>query len=484
MTSEIILSAGELAKATRRTWSDSSNMSTFFRIAVGTNVGLNDLQPGDLLVTTNKDQWNRLYPNSESDSCLDMIIAQGAAAVIRKTSEHKGVNLLRVEDTYKALRAIAKAVRAKSSAKQILVTGTEGKTGFKILFSHLTIDQIELNCKLDSKNMTVATCLALANTKQHHQISLIEVAVPQLRKGIVRSSLIKPDLCVITEIGYEHLAAHGSVEKLIAAKASVVSSLQPNGCCLIKSEPRYYQKLRNKILSYGDIPIITFGNLADDYAQLLGADFDSERLGWHVHARVASEEYAYFLPVIEDHAPLSSLGVLAAISQSGLDMAKAIDRFNSYQPFQTSGRYYNLGIQGGHYSVYDQSFRSSVLGISDFLKVAARLKPPNRGRKILVLGPIYDEKEYGPLIWELLPPSHIHHLVEQVGFAIIYTIGKAEDFQQCLKGLSIPHRHFNNPKDIIAPLTGCLRANDLLMIKGDSTDGMIMIATALREQAI
>ena len=483
MTGEIILSAEELAKATGGTWSDLSNMSTFLRVSVGTNVGINDVQPGDLLVTTNKDQWNRLYPNSESDSVLDMIVAQSAAAVIRKTSEHPGANLLRVEDTHQALRAIAKAARAKSSAKHILVTGTEGKTGFKILFSHLTTDQIHLNCKLDSKNMTVATCLALANTKQHHQITLIEAAVPQLRKGILRSHLIKPDLCVITEIGYEHLAGHGSVEKLIAAKASVVSSLQPNGCCLIKSEPRYYQKLRNQILAYGDISITTFGYQADDYAQLLGAEFVSERLGWHVRARVTSREYAYFLPALENHAPLSSVGVLAAISLSGLDTSKAIDRFHSYQPFQTSGRYCNLKIQGGQYSVYDQSYRSSVLGISDFFQVAARLKPHNSGRKILVLGPIYDEKEYGPLIWELLPPSHIHNLIEQAGFAAIYTIGNAEDFEQCLEGFSIPHRHFNTPKDVIAPLTAYLRANDLLLIKGDSTDGMIIVADALRKQA-
>jgi UDP-N-acetylmuramoyl-tripeptide--D-alanyl-D-alanine ligase len=483
MTGDINLSAEELAKATGGTWSDSSTMSTFLRITLGTKLGTDDLQPGDLLVTTNKDQWNRLYPNSESDRVLDMIIAQGAAAVVRKTSEYAGANLLRVENTYKALRAIAKAVRAKSLAKHILVTGTEGKTGFKILFSHLTTDQIELNCKLDSKNMTASICLAVANTKQHHQISVIEAAVPRLQKGTLRSHLIKPDLCVITEIGYEHLAGHGSVEKLIAAKASVVSGLQPGGCCLIKSEPRYYQKLRNQILAYGDISIITFGNHADDYAQLLGADFDSERLGWHVRSRVASSEYAYFLPVLEDHAPLSSLGVLAAISLAGLDLSKAIDRFHSYQPFQTSGRYYNLRIQGGHYSVYDQSFRSSVLGMSDFFKVAARLEPRNGGRKILVLGPVYDEKEYGPLIWELLPPSHLSNLVEQAGFARIYTIGKAEDFQQCLEGLPIAHRHFNNPNEIIVPLADDLRANDLLMIKGDSTDGMIMIAAALRERA-
>ncbi len=479
MTDTVILSAQDLAEITGGTWSVTSNIPEFLRISVNAK----EIQPGDLLITTNLEQWPASRTSSETQRVLDKVATMGAAALIRKESTLGGANVLRVENTYGALQAIANAVRDKSTAQRILVTGTEGKTGFKVLFAHLTSEQVSLNTKLDSKNMDIGIHLTLANTKQRHQISLIEVAVPHLKYGKRRSHIVKPNLCVITEIGYEHLAKHGSVENLIAAKASVVAGLQANGCCLVKSDPRYYQKLRGHILAYGDIPIVTFGHNADDYAQLLNADFDSELLGWEVKVRIETEQYHYFLPALEEHAPLSSVGVLAAISLMGLDLSEAVQRFTSYQPFQTSGRFYELAVHAGSYSIYDQSFRSSVLGIIDFFKVAARLKPRSGGQKILVLGPVYDEQEYGSIIWELLPPSYLGDLIQQAQFDKIYTIGNPDDFQECLQGVTAPRRHFLHPKEAVHPLTEYLRANDLLMIKGDKLDEMILISTMLREQA-
>ncbi len=475
----IILSADELAEVTGGTWSSTSDIPEFLRISLN----YKDIQPGDLLITTNRDQWHTSQSFSENSRVLDKVVEVGMAAVVRKEFVYEGAGLLRVEDSYSAFKAIANAVRDRSTAKRILVTGTEGKTGFKILFAHLTSDQLSLNTKLDSKNMGIGIRLVLANTKLHHQISLIEVAVPLLKHGIKRSQIVKPHLCVITEIGYEHLATHGSVENLIAAKASVVKGLQYGGCCVVKSDSRYYQKLRAEILKYGDIPIFTFGDNADDYAQLLYADFDSELLGWRVNVRISTEQYHFFLPAIEEHAPLSTVGVLAAISLAGLDVSAALKRFESYQPFQTSGRLYELPLTGGTYTIYDQSFRSSVLGIVDFFKVAKRLKPRNGGHKILVLGPVYDENEYGSIIWELIPPSYLRDLIEQAKFDKIFTIGNAEDFKGCLQGLTSPHRHYLHPKEVVQPLTDILKANDLLMIKGDKIDEMTLVSKLLREQA-
>lgn len=479
MTNTVLLSPRELADATGGIWSATANIPALLRISVNAR----DIQPGDLLITTNQEQWPASRTSSETQRVLDKAAALGAAAVIRKDSALEGTHVLRVADTCAALQAIASAVRDKAAAQRILVTGTEGKTGFKILFAHLASGQISLNTRLDSKNMDIGIGLVLANTKEHHQLSLIEVAVPLLKHGKRRSHLVRPNLCVITEIGYEHLARHGSVENLIAAKASVVTGLLPGGCCLIKSDARYYQALRSHILGYGDIALFTFGHTSDDYAQLLRAEFDTGRLGWEVDVRILKERYTYFLPALEDHAPLSSLGVLAAMSLAGLNLPEAVKRFASYTAFQTSGRFYELPVHGGTYAVYDQSFRSSVLGMIDFFKVAARLKPRSGGRKILVLGPVYDEEEYGKIIWELLPPAYLGGLIEQAGFDTLFTIGNPDDFQQCLQGLTTPHRHFSDPKEVVQPLTGCLQADDLLMIKGDKIDGMTRISTMLREQA-
>ena len=329
-----------------------------------------------------------------------------------------------MDDTWQALQAIAATVRDRARARRILVTGTEGKTGFTSQFRHLASGQIEVAARPDSNNMDHGICTALANIKRDDAVAVLEVAVPYRHRGMRRAQLVQPELCVITEIGYEHLAKHGSVDELIKAKASVASALVEDGRCLIQSNPRYFEKLRKRIRRYGEFPIFTFGTDHADFGRLLAAHFDGLRRGWEVEAVVGGQSISYFLPRVEQHAPLSSVAVLAAMRLIDLDLEVALERFHSLDLFETAGRMQELSARsGGTYTLYDQSHRNYLLALDDFFQTASRLTPRLGGRKILVLGHIYDEREYGNLIWEMLPPLRLRQMIDTCGLDSIYTIG-------------------------------------------------------------
>jgi UDP-N-acetylmuramyl pentapeptide synthase len=480
MNDSLIMLAEELAAVTGGVWSNPSAIPVITRFAVNPLT----TSSGDLLITTNKEQWERTGSVTETQRTLDILIRKGSgAAIVRRSSLLDGpINLLRVDDTYKALVAIATAARDKAKAKRVLVTGTEGKTGFKVQFHHLASEQISINARLDSNNMERAICTALANTKCHHALSVIEVAVPHKRLGIRRSQLVRPELCVITEIGYEHLAKHGDIKELIQAKASVVSGLMPGGCCLVKSNPRYFQSLCEAIRSFHEAPIFTFGERIEDLGRLISATFAAERYGWQVQAEIDGKSLSYFLPLVEQHAPLSSVGVLTAIHLLHLDVEQAAARFASLVPFQTSGRFYELPTQRGTYQVYDQSHRSYLLGLEDFFRTAALLSPRPGGRKVLVLGHVYDEQEYGPLVWELIPPKQLRSMIDAGGFDQLYTVGKREEFRKILNATMTPWEHFALPQDLVVPLHQLMRANDLLLVKGDQNEKMFALTDGLRAQ--
>ncbi len=481
MDGSIILSLEELVAVTGGVWTNPRLVPVISRVA------MNPLttRPGDLLITTNREQWKLKGLETETPDALNILLQKGgAAAMVRRTSSLDcSVNLLRVDDTYQALLAIAVAVRDKASARRVLVTGTDGKTGFKMQMHHLASGQVPVNARLDSNNMDRGICTALANTKSHHALSVVEVAVSRKRLGIRRSQLVRPDLCVITEIGYEHLATHGSMDKLIAAKASVVSGLVDGGCCLIKSDPRYFELLRQAILSYRNVPILSFGENEHDLGRLLSAEFDVARYGWQVQAEIDGRPLDYFLPLVERHAPLSSVGVLTALHLAGLDVVQAAERFADFKPYATSGRIYELPAGKGSYVVYDQSHHISLFGLDDFFHTAARLAPKPGGYKLLVLGHVYDEREYGPLVWEVLPPAHLRGLIEASGIDMLYTVGDREEFEAFLAGISIPWEHFPDPQALIEPLHSRLGANDLLLVKGDQNEKMFVLTEGLRERA-
>lgn len=478
MDGSIILSSEELAAVTGGVWTKPSLVSVISRVAMNPLTA----RPGDLLITTNREQWKLKRLETETLDALNTLLQKGGvAAMVRRTSALDcSVNLLRVDDTYQALRAIAVAVRDKASARRVLVTGTEGKTGFKVQMHHLASGQVPVNARLDSNNMDRGICTTLANAKSHHGLSVVEVAVSRKRLGIRRSQLVKPDLCVITEIGYEHLATHGSMDKLIAAKASVASGLVDGGCCLIKSDPRYFKLLRQAILSYRNVPILSFGEGVQDLGRLLGAEFDVARYGWQVQAEIDGRPLDYFLPLVERHAPLSSVGVLTALHLVGLDVVQAAERFADFKSYATSGRIYDLPAGKGAYVVYDQSHRNYLLGLEDFFLTAAQLAPKPGGRKLLVLGHVYDEREYGVLVWELLPPTRLRSLIEASDIDMLYTVGEREEFEAFLAGISIPWEHFPHPQALIEPLHSCLSANDLLLVKGDQNEKMFMLTEGLR----
>ncbi|MDI1292513.1 MAG: Mur ligase family protein [Methylobacter sp.] len=477
----IILSSDELAAVTGGVWTNPRLVPVILRVAMNPLTAC----PGDLLITTNREQWKLKRLETETPDALNTLLQKGGvAAVVRRTSSLDcSVNLLRVDDTYQALLAIVAAVRDKASARRVLVTGTDGKTGFKMQLHHLASGQVSVNARLDSNNMDRGICTTLANTKRHHALSIVEVAVSRKRLGISRSQWVRPDLCVITEIGYEHLATHGSMDKLIAAKASVVSGLVDGGCCLIKSDPRYFEQLRQAILSYRNVPILSFGEGVKDLGRLVGAEFDAARYGWQVQAEIDGRSLDYFLPLVERHAPLSSVGALTALHLAGLDAVQAAERFADFKPYATSGRIYPLPARDGVYIVYDQSRHISLFGLDDFFYTAARLAPKPGGRKLLVLGHVYDEREYGPLVRELLPPTRLRSLIEASGIDMLYTVGEREEFEAFLAGTNIPWQHFSHPQALIEPLHNGLCANDLLLVKGDQNEKMFVLTEGLRERA-
>ncbi len=441
-----------------------------------------ECRSGALLVTTNREQWRDRKAFTESMPKLQEVARKGAAIVLRRGAGLKiPTSILEVANTRHALTAIARGVRRKAQAKRILVTGTEGKTGFKAMFTHVASRQMGVSARIDSKNRFRGVCTSLANIKAHHRFAVIEVAVPRRGVGERRSRLIKPHMCVITEIGYEHLAKHGSIDALINNKASVVSSLRRGGICIVRSSPRYFEQLYKAIRAYGKGSVATFGDRDSDDGRLLDASFDPDRAGWRVWAAVDGQALEYFLPVPERYVPLSSVAVLLATSRMGLDVHRAAGDLAEYQPTPTSGRLYTLPVNAGVCHVYDHSLRTYLLGIEDFFHTLSALSAPDERRRIIVLGHVYDETEYGPIVHELLPKQRLRTLVEGAYPDLLITVGKAGEFTDVFAGMGSRWRELASPEQAVTHLTRILQADDLLAINGDTNERMQLIPERLRE---
>jgi len=440
--------------------------------------------PSSLWVTTNSDQWPREMKKwTEDYQVLSKGIKKGMRAIVVRPGVEvpSGVATLRVADTWKAMRKIAFAVRDHSQSKRLLVTGTEGKTGFKVQLNHALKSQMSVYASIDSRNMSYPILSRLAKMPEDIDLSIFEVSVPKQGSGKRRASYIQPQICVITEIGYEHLRWHGDVKKLIRNKASVVSALAKDGICIVKSDPKYFSELKKEIAVYGDFPIYSFGLFEKDNAQLIEAKFQSEPYGWKIKARIEEKSIEYFIPALESHAPLSSLPVLLTASLLGLDVEQAAQSMVDYQPYQTSGRFSTLPYKQGALDLYDQSFRSYLLGYRDFFEVCSRLIPQKNRKKIVVLGMLFDEREYGDEVWTLLPEAAMRQWLIDADFDEIHTIGEREQFEKVFDDGFVWKTHHDKVEQLIPEIIEYINPGDLLMIKGDRNENMFLLSNYLRK---
>ncbi|MBB4287764.1 Mur ligase family protein [Roseospira goensis] len=384
----------------------------------------------------------------------------------------------------RALRRLAEAVRDRTAARRVLVTGTEGKTGTKNPLAHMVADQGRVHVRRSIGNMTDQVAVMLSNLQAWHDMAVIEVAAPTLSTAQKRARLVRPHICVITEVGYEHLRKHGSADAIIEDKASVVEHIEPPATVIIPAGTARQARLRAAVERRYDGRILTFGLTPDLDAYPVERVFDPDRLGWRVRAQVAGQSISLFCPRIEEHAPVSCLAPLLASHALGYDVARAADAMRTYRPYRTEGIVRRLVFGQRRIRVVDKSPRSYLLGQMDMLRTIARLRPGPGGRKILVWGDIYDRREYGDDAKALLPPAALRALVAEAGIDRVYTCGTRDDFQAVLPGHLDWVRHIDaNPVDLLEVLLGDLKDNDLLVLYGDRNDNMPALAEALYDRA-
>jgi UDP-N-acetylmuramyl pentapeptide synthase len=431
----------------------------------GIRVNIERIEPRDICFTTTPAQWGINVP--ETQTKLGKIFAKGAAAAII-TEKRYALNapgpVLLVENSRQALEQIALFCRDNlHNVQRVVVTGTEGKTGFKFQLHHLLSNQTQAHATLDSSNLTVPILCSMASLNENDWVEIIEASVAQPNVGVTRSTLVKPHLCVITQIGLEHTTTHGSHAKLIYHKASIIEGLMKGGACIINADSENYNALREAIYRRKYVPLLTFGTSARCNGVLNSAVFSKKSLSWEIEAIIEGEKVKYTLPVLGGHAPLSSISVLLATHHLGYDIKKAADDYIHFRSSETMGLLSRITYQDGFMTFYDHSHRGSFLSFKSALHDLAQLSPEKGGRKTAVIGHMMN-------LGEQTRHSHekLAELIELAGIDRLYTVGEfMKHTHDKLHDKSILVKHADSYQELENEFLEDLQPGDLIFMKGN-----------------
>lgn len=175
----------------------------------GVQVDSRRIRPGELFIAV-----------SGGEAFLDDARAHGAAATLVP------------DDAFAALAALGSAVRARSDARIVAITGSVGKTSTKDILAALLRPHLRMVAAEDGFNNEIGLPLTLCRLEEDTEVLVTEMAMRG--SGQIRdlARIARPHIGVITSIAPVHLEALGSLENIARAKAELLEEL-PTGAIAI-----------------------------------------------------------------------------------------------------------------------------------------------------------------------------------------------------------------------------------------------------------
>ncbi|MGB2954249.1 MAG: UDP-N-acetylmuramoyl-tripeptide--D-alanyl-D-alanine ligase [Gaiellaceae bacterium] len=167
----------------------------------------------------------------------DLFVAVGSGAEFAKHALARGAAATLVpEDAHAALAALAGAVRERSQARVVGITGSMGKTTTKDILAAICAPQAPTVAAERSFNNELGVPLTLCRLEPDTELCILELAMRGFGQIAALSAFARPDVAVITTIAPVHLEKVGSLEGVVRAKSELLAALPPGGLAVVPAD--------------------------------------------------------------------------------------------------------------------------------------------------------------------------------------------------------------------------------------------------------
>jgi UDP-N-acetylmuramoyl-tripeptide--D-alanyl-D-alanine ligase len=375
----------------------------------------------------------------------DLFVAvRGGVAYLDEARGRGATATLVPDNDFAAMAALGRAVRARSDAEVVGITGSTGKTSTKDILAALCRPHRRTIAAEASFNAELGVPLTLARLETDTELLICELAMRGFGQIAELCEIARPTLGVITAIGPVHLEFVGSVEGVARAKAELLAALPSGAKAVIPAgTPELEPHLRS------DLDVIRVG----EDAQV--RSFEGGRL----EAEVVGERVELDVPFRAPHQAENTLTALAAYWALGLPLEHAADGAAEIELSRLRGE--ELPLEGGGVLINDCWNANPASMAAALRDLALR----NGGRRIAVLGGM---AELGPE-----GPRYHREVGEQAaGLDVVIGVGElARDY-----GTS----HWVADADEAASLLReLLEPGDVVLVKGSRSVGLERVAQNL-----
>ena len=381
------------------------------------------------------------------DFAKDAVEIGKASCRLAEKELNDGYPYVLVDSTTQAIKALAAYYRSLLTIPVIGIVGSVGKTTAK----EMTADVLSRKfCVLKTPanlNNELGVPLTLLSICEEHEAAVIEMGISDFGEMRRLAEMVRPDICVMTSIGYCHLEKLCDLQGVLQAKSEVFESMEPDAIAVVNGDDAMLRDFDPGIRK------VTFGlDENNDYRAE-----NVENLGFSgISCDICDEKICVFtlIPAFGTHIVYGALAAAAVGRILGVDGEDVMRGIAEYRP--VGGRA-NV-IDTGYITVIDDCYNANPNSMSASLKSLCSLK----GKRCAILG---DMNELG---------SDSNELHRQMG---VYAADKKIDLLICV-GEASEHiyngyisadgqngYYFKTKEELYPQLPGFFNKKDIVLVK-------------------
>lgn len=376
-----------------------------------------------------------------------------------------------VPDTLGALRALARAVRRKSTAAVIGITGSVGKTTTKDFVTAMARRVGPTVATEGNQNNEIGVPLTLLSIEADTRVVVVEMGMRGRGQIAELVDVAEPDVGVITNIYPVHLELLGSLEAIAEAKAEVVVGLRPACAAVVPADTALLEpvlpRVRCRVLHFALGP-------GREEAEVWGAVTDpTSGEGTHLRVRWPGAQAEVEVAFRSRHRLENLMAAIAACAGAGLPVEACLAGIGDVE--FTPGR--GDVLRAGDWVVINDTYNANPAAVKAALDDLVDLAEQRAGRPVAVLGDML----------ELGPEAALFHeqcgaYAAEVGVQVLWGVGDlsrstASGFRQTAQA-GQQAGHVETVEDV-SPILAGLRPADVVLFKASRSVGLEAMVSAV-----
>jgi UDP-N-acetylmuramoyl-tripeptide--D-alanyl-D-alanine ligase len=308
-------------------------------------------------------------PNHDGHDYLEDAWSKGAAAVVveRATQGYRGE--LVVADTLRGLQDLGAWARRKWGGTVVGVTGSAGKTTTKDAIAHVLEAELPVGKTVGNFNNHVGVPLSILRLPDGCRVGVLEMGMNHAGEIRELAAIARPEMGVVTNVGYAHVEFFDSIEGVAAAKRELIEGLPRDGVAVLNADDA-------RVLRFRDVHpgrSVTFGLSADADVRAEAAEFGAGGTRFRV------DGVDYETGLVGRHAVMNLLAAIAVAREFGVPPARLREPVRSF----AAGKMRGERLEHNGILVWNDCYNSNPEAVQSMIDV---LGESPAARRIAVLG--------------------------------------------------------------------------------------------------